>query len=143
LFLLDEFPRLGKIERIVAGLATLRSKNITICIILQSIAQLDLIYGKDSRKVIADTCSYKAILGATDAETQEYLSKLVGTYEKHKEITTQQFERITKIKAGSSKTITTEEKARIKPEEFAWFNNEIVLLTPFGACKFDKAPYYR
>ena len=45
LFLLDEFPRLGKIPFIIDALATLRSKKITICLILQSLAQLDMIYG--------------------------------------------------------------------------------------------------
>ena len=51
-------------------------------ILTQSLAQLDLIYGRESRQVIADNCSYKAILKATDADTQEYFSKLVGTYDK-------------------------------------------------------------
>ncbi|MDR1755141.1 MAG: type IV secretory system conjugative DNA transfer family protein [Eubacterium sp.] len=141
LFLLDEFARLGKMEGIVDGLATLRSKKITICIILQSLAQLDLIYGKESRQVIADTCQYKAILSATDAESQEYFSKLVGTYEKYKVINSQQFERFTNFKAGTSITQTTEEKARIKPEEFATLE-QIVLFSPFGVFKIDKAPYY-
>ena len=82
LFLLDEFPRLGKIPAITDVLPTLRSKKITICIIVQSLAQLEMIYGGAARKVIADSCAFKAILGATDADTQEYFSKLVGTYEK-------------------------------------------------------------
>jgi len=36
LFLIDEFPRLGKIEAISNGLATLRSKKIHIALIIQS-----------------------------------------------------------------------------------------------------------
>ena len=82
LFLLDEFPRLGKIEEITDGLATLRGKKITICPIIQSLAQLDLIYGTAARRVIADNCAYKAILNATDVDSQEYFSKLVGTHDK-------------------------------------------------------------
>ena len=84
LFLLDEFPRLGKIEEITDGLATLRSKKITICPIIQSLAQLDMIYGAVARRVIVDNCAYKAVLNTTDADSQEYLSKLVGTHEKLK-----------------------------------------------------------
>lgn len=41
LFLIDEFPRLGKIEAISNGLATLRSKKIHIALIVQSKSQLD------------------------------------------------------------------------------------------------------
>src|SRR5512138_2098341 len=79
LFLLDEFARFGKLEGIVHGLATLRSKKITICILIQSLAQLDATYGQEQRKIIADNCGYKAILRATDADTQRYFSQLVGT----------------------------------------------------------------
>lgn len=80
LFLLDEFPRLGKFGNIANGLATLRSKKITMAIIIQSLAQLDYIYGEAQRQVIADNCAYKAVLGASEPKTQEYFSKLVGTY---------------------------------------------------------------
>lgn len=141
LFLLDEFPRLGKIEGIVDGLATLRSKKITIAIFLQSLAQLDLHYGKESRQVIADTCQYKAVLNVTDVESQEYFSKAVGTYDKIRVIKSQQYSRYAKLKAGSSTTTMTEEKPLIKPHEFATLE-QIVLLTPYGAFKVDKKPYY-
>ena len=53
LFLLDEFPRLGKIEAIATGLTTLRSKKISIALIVQSLGQLDLYYGPALRRVIA------------------------------------------------------------------------------------------
>jgi type IV secretion system protein VirD4 len=141
LFLLDEFARLGKIEGIVDGLATLRSKKITIAIILQSLAQLDLHYGKESRQVIADTCQYKAILNVTDVESQEYFSKAVGTYDKIRVVKSQQYDRITNFKSGSSVTTMKEDKAIIKPHEFATME-QIVLLTPFGAFKVNKKPYY-
>src|SRR5690606_32187010 len=114
LFLLDEFARLGKIEVISNGLATLRSKKVHICILTQSLAQIDAIYGKVQRQVIADNCSYKAILRATDAETQEYFSKLVGTYDKQKVTQSANYEQYTKLGKGTSKSITTEEKRIIK-----------------------------
>lgn len=142
LFLLDEFARLGKIEAILNGLATLRSKKITIAILTQSLAQLDLIYGKESRQVIADNCSYKAILKATDADTQEYFSKLVGTYDKMKKTSSANFEQYTQMGKGTGASKTTEEKRIIKPEEFATLD-KIVLLTPFGFCRAEKTPYYK
>jgi len=144
LFLLDEFPRLGKIPFIIDALATLRSKRITICLILQSLAQLDMIYGKSERKVIADTCAYKAILGATDPETQEYFSKLVGTYDKAKKgygVTFDPF--VGLLGRSKSENTSTEEKRIIKPEEFATLG-DIVLLHPFkpGFLRVGKVPCY-
>lgn len=141
LFLLDEFARLGKIETVTNGLATLRSKKITIAILTQSLAQLDAIYGKEYRQIIADNCQYKAILNATDADTQEYFSKLVGTYDKEKISHNANFEQYTGLGKGTGKSTTTEEKKIIKPEEFATLQ-DVVLLTPFGFFRVDKAPYY-
>lgn len=79
LLLLDEFPLLGKMDVIQNAMTTLRSKNVTLYIVLQSIAQLDEAYGTNIRKVLVDNCQYKAILQVTEPETQEYLSKMIGT----------------------------------------------------------------
>ena len=141
LFLLDEFPRLGKIESVLDGLATLRSKKITICLIIQSLAQLDVIYGTGERKVIADNCSYKAVLSATDPDTQDYFSRLVGTYDKTKITHNESYEPITGFTRGTGKSTTTEEKRIIRPEEFGTLS-QIILFTPSGFYRIDKEPYY-
>ena len=131
LFLLDEFPRLGKVSTMLDGLATLRSKKISICLIIQSLAQLDAIYGQNERKVISDTCAYKAILGATDADTQEYFSRLVGTYDKQATSHGTNSEPITGFPKGTSTNTYEQETRIIKPHEFGMLN-DIVLLTPFS-----------
>lgn len=78
LIALDEMPRLSKINGLTNALATLRSRNVHIMGVIQSMAQLDSIYGKDQRKVIADNCRFKLVLSATDPETQKYFSDLAG-----------------------------------------------------------------
>jgi len=154
LFMLDEFPRLGKINSILDGLATLRSKKICICLIIQSLAQLDTIYGQDERKVISDTCAFKAVLGATDADTQEYFSRLVGTYEKS--VTSHGTNKtLYSLNRGISTNTYEHEKRIIPPHEFGILD-DIVLLTPFAMpldipqnsnatacfCRVKKCPYY-
>jgi len=144
LMLLDEFPRIGKVPKIIDGLATLRSKKITICLVVQSLAQLEMIYGRTTRKVIADTCAFKAVLGATDAETQKYFSQLVGTYEKPKTQKSKDFDPIFDVPSGSGVQSSTEDgKPTIKPEEFASLQ-DIVLLYPLPKtfCRVRKQPYY-
>ena len=74
LVLLDGFPCWEK----WSGLTTLRSKNVTFCLMLQSIAQLDEVYGADVRRIIVDNCQYKAILNVTEPDSQEYFSELFG-----------------------------------------------------------------
>jgi len=144
LFLLDEFPRLGKIPFIMDALATLRSKKITICIILQSLTQLDMIYGQNERKVIADTCSYKAVLSATDPETQEYFSKLVGTYDKMKTTSGIVKRPILGTATSKSENVSTEDRRIIKPEEFSTLDDMVLLhpLTAPGFLRVQKVPYF-
>lgn len=140
LFLIDEFPRLGKIEAISNGLATLRSKKIHISLIVQSKSQLNAIYGKDVAEVIADNCSYKAILKASEPTTQEWCSKLVGTYDK-KKVSSNYNADIMGVGKGQGTSSSTEEKRIIKPEEFAYLQ-DVVCVFPNGYKRLQKANYY-
>lgn len=140
LFMIDEFARLGKITAITNGLATLRSKGIQIMLILQSLAQLDMIYGKDNRRVITDNCNYKIILNANDADTQEYFSKLVGTVEVEKNSTSTS-KKATDVINNNSLSKSTEEKRIIKPEAFAYLDKPVVF-TPQGYFRPEKVKWY-
>lgn len=140
LFVLDEFPRLGKIEAITNGLSTLQSKGVRIALVIQSKAQLNAIYGKDYSEVITDNCSYKAILRASEPNTQEWCSKLVGTYDKQKRTSNYNAD-MAGIGKGHGISNTTEEKRIIKPEEFAYLN-DVVCLFPDGFKRLDKIKYW-
>jgi len=142
LFLLDEFPRLGKIEGITNGLSTLRSKKIHILLIIQSLAQIDDIYSKDKRKIICDNCRYKAVLNAFDSDTQEYFSKLVGTYDMDKLSSSKNYG-IEGLSRGTGRSKTIEERKIIKPEEFAYLSDTLVLFTPKGFETPKKVPYFK
>lgn len=78
LIAIDELPRLGKIKGLTNALATLRSRNVHILGVIQSMAQLDEVYNANQRKIIADNCRFKLVLSATDPETQKYFSNLAG-----------------------------------------------------------------
>lgn len=140
LFLIDEFARLGKIESISNGLATLRSKKIHIALIVQSKSQLNVNYGKDVAEVIADNCSYKAILKASEPTTQKWCSDLVGTYDKRKNSSNYNAD-IVGIGKGQGTSRTTEEKKIIKPEEFAYLQ-DVVCLFPNGYKRIEKIKYW-
>lgn len=145
LFLLDEFARFGRMDGIMNGLATLRSKKVSICIIIQNLAQLDAIYGEANRKVITDNCVYKAILGASDADTQAYFSRMAGTY-KMKQVTrtTPDFDPFSKNRGQSSRSTTMVDEPIIRPEEFGRLGNRLLLLTPDRPATFvKKRPYYQ
>lgn len=136
LLLMDEFPRLGKLEAILPAVTTLRSKGITICPVIQSLAQLDLIYGSETRRIILDNCQYKLILGAGDPDTQEVLSKMVGkrTYLQHG--VSVQRSKNGKCKGFSTQISETRDWA-IQPHEWATMR-DAVIITPHGMFRIDK-----
>jgi len=141
LLLLDEIARVGKVDSLVSGLATLRSKGVTFCLMIQSLAQLDNIHGSEARRIIVDNCPYKAILSATDAESQKYFSDLVGTCEVEKENRSINYDSDDGIETGHSSSWIKHREPIIFPADFAKLK-DIVLMTPEGFCRVDKAPYY-
>ena len=141
LFMLDEFPRLGKLSAVENGLATLRSKKIEIMLLIQSKSQLDSIYGRDITKSIVDNCTWKAVLKATEPETQRWLSDMVGTFDKEKK--SKSFNQNSSgVSSGSGMSTSTQESRIIKPEEFAYLNKEVVLLSPTGYQRLSQVRYY-
>lgn len=59
-----------------------------------------------------------------------------------KKSTSSRYGAFTKIDAGSGTSTTTEEKRIIKPEEFGTLK-DIVLLTPEGFERIEKASYWK
>jgi type IV secretion system protein VirD4 len=131
LFMLDEFPRLGKMEGIAGALSTLRSKKIVICLAIQSLAQLDVIYGEKMRRVIVDNCRYTLVLNATDVESQEYFSKRYGTYP----------EKQMSYGARGEQSYSLVEKPKIRPAAFAHLQ-KIILISNLGNGEIDKVCYW-
>lgn len=71
----DEFANIGEIPNFEKILATMRSRNISANIILQSIAQLKGMY-KNTWEGIIDNCDSTVFLGGQ--KTAEYISKKLG-----------------------------------------------------------------
>ncbi len=142
LFLLDEFARLGKLDSIMNGLATLRSKKITIALIFQSLAQMDVIYGKDQRKAIFDNCSFWALLRVGDPDSQKYFSDAIGTFDKSKKSYSDNQQDF-KVTGSTGTSTTTEEKKIIKPEDLNRLDDELILISPFGFNRVKKTYYFK
>ena len=66
--LLDEFSNIGKIPRFEKLIATIRSREISASIILQSQSQLKAVY-KDNMDTILDNCDSYLFLGGSSSKT--------------------------------------------------------------------------
>ena len=139
LLLLDEFARFGKLNMLPAAMATLRSKKVNICIFIQSIAQIDAIYGVSERRIILDNCQYQAILRANDPETQEFSCKLIGTrIQQHYGISYQLDDSMKNI-IGYGVQVNEVRDWMVCPHELATLE-EVLLLTPHGFLRVQKYP---
>ena len=76
-FLLDEFANIGKIPNFEQLIATIRSREISATIVLQTQSQLKGLY-KDHAETISGNCDTKIFLGGSEKTTLEDLSKSLG-----------------------------------------------------------------
>ena len=75
--LLDEFANIGQIPAFDKLIATIRSREISASIILQSQSQLKAIY-KDSADTIVGNCDSTLFLGGKEKTTLKEISELLG-----------------------------------------------------------------
>lgn len=76
-FILDEFANIGLIPNFEKLIATIRSRNISATIILQTMAQLKKIY-KESSDTIIGNCDTTVFLGGKESGTVKSLSEELG-----------------------------------------------------------------
>ena len=76
-FLLDEFANIGLIPNFEVYIATMRSREISVNVILQNLAQLKNIY-KDSWETITGNCDTLVFLGGREQSTLKYISEMLG-----------------------------------------------------------------
>ena len=125
LFCLDEFASFGKLQ-ITEALRKLRKRHIRIMVLTQSLADLDMIYGKDERKAMLGNFKFTVLLGCKDTETQEYFSKMIG--EKH-----------TLLVADTSQ----KPQPIIKPADLAHLEQDLIVICDDGAVRLHKNFYFK
>lgn len=77
--LLDEVRNIGKIPNLDIAIAVVRSRNISIILALQSVAQLKDVYGEQAAETILDCCGVVLYLGGGRSKvTTETISAYAG-----------------------------------------------------------------
>lgn len=125
LFCLDEFASFGKLQ-ITEALRKLRKRHIRIMVLTQSLADLDIIYGKDERKAMLGNFKFTVLLGCKDTETQEYFSKMIG-------------EKSSLINSDND----IKPKPIIKPAELAHLGQELFVICDDGSIRLKKNFYFK
>jgi len=75
--LIDEFANIGQIPNFEKLIATIRSREISACIVLQALSQLKAIY-KDNADTIVGNCDTLLFLGGKETTTLKKMEELLG-----------------------------------------------------------------
>ena len=97
-FVMDEWANVALPDNFERLLATMRSRRISVSIIIQNMAQMKALF-KDSWESLVGNCDTMLYLGGNEQSTHEYISKMLG-----KETIDTRTRGITKGSHGSSNT---------------------------------------
>ena len=75
--MMDEFANVALPDNFERILATMRSRRISVSIIIQNMAQLKALF-KDSYESLVGNCDTFIYLGGNEQGTHEYISKMLG-----------------------------------------------------------------
>lgn len=141
IFIIDELPRIlsaGKLDRLLDGARTLRSRKVCLFLITQSTEALMSAFTENEVADLISNCPYVIVLSATSSKTQKSVCSWCGKYMVRKQSWNG---------SGNDRktTISYEEKDIVDPAELITLKNtgEAILITPFGYCRVEKVPYYK
>lgn len=121
--LLDEFVNLGKFEKYEEFLATCRGYGIGVSTIVQSITQLQALYGREKAESILGNNAVKICMNASNEETAKYFSNLLG-------------KATVKVQTGSQSSGEGKNASRSHSDSYNFTSRE--LMTPDEVARMDK-----
>lgn len=140
LFIADELPRIlsaGKLAKLLDSAKTLRSRKVTLFLIVQSVEALMQAYSENEAMDLISNCPYLLILSATSGKTQKMVADWCGKYRQRRK----------SWSGNGSKTsvsVSYEERNIIDPSDLMTLQEtgKAVLISPYGFSMISKAPYY-
>lgn len=143
MFLMDEFPTLGKMEQFKAGIAYFRGYHVRLFLIIQDTEQLKGIYEEAGMNSFLSNSTYRVTYAANNVETANLISQLCGNK-------TVEQESHNKPKfldlnpASRSMHVSEVQRALLLPQEVILLprDEQIVLIESFPPIKSKKIKYY-
>lgn len=78
LLMLDEFYHVGRMDALISKITISAGYGFRMCLILQDLAQLDELYGKNTRITTVSGSQIKLFIQINDLETSEFVSEMLG-----------------------------------------------------------------
>lgn len=142
LFLLDEFPALGRLEFFESALAYMAGYGLKAFLICQSLNQLQKAYGE--RNAILDNCHVRIAFANNDDQTARRLSDLLGEQTLVKEQISISGARFAMIKPSSSSSSIEFARPLLLPSEINRLpaDQEIILINGMFPILAHKIRYF-
>jgi len=141
IFCIDELPRIlsaGKLDRLLDGAKTLRSRNVCLFLITQSTEALMSAFTENEVADLISNCPYIIVLSASSSKTQRAVCDWCGKYKVRKQSWNG---------AGSDlkTSVAYDEKDIVEPADLMTLKNtgEAILITPYGYLRVEKVPWYQ
>lgn len=140
LFLLDEFPQLGRMVALSQAISTIRSYGGRMMIVAQSLSNLRGTYGNDGAQNFLANCRLQLFMAPADSETPDYVSKAIGNFTRKARSKSWTIGQL-----GKSNIQEREEGARLlRPEELRNLSAEecVLLIQDSDPVRAHKVRYF-
>ena len=135
---LDEFANIGRLPDFERTIAVVRSRNIGVSVVLQSLAQLKSAYGDDAETIL-DCCDTTLFLGGKSGSTNKGISEAVGK----ETVSTRTHNETRGASPSSSSNYQTTERDLIQAAEVGRLDRRRAIVLIAGAdpvCDLKYAP---
>ena len=140
LFLLDEFPQLGRMTALSDAISTIRSYGGRMMIVAQSLSNLRGTYGHDGAQNFLANCRLQLFMAPADSETPDYVSKAIGNFTRKTRSKSWMMGQI-----GKSNIQEREEGARLlRPEDLRNLSGQdcVLLIQDSNPVRAQKVIYF-
>ena len=78
LLMLDEFYHVGRMDALISKITISAGYGFRMCLVLQDLAQLDELYGRNTRTTTLSGAQIKLFIQINDLDTSEFVSEMLG-----------------------------------------------------------------
>lgn len=144
LFLMDEFPTLGKMEQFMNGIAYFRGYKVRLFLIIQDTEQLKGIYEDSGMNSFLSNATYRVTFAANNMETANLISQLIGN-KTVEQISTNKPKFLDLNPASKSLQVSYTQRALLLPQEVIMLprDEQILLIESTSPIKSKKILYYK
>ncbi len=143
MFMMDEFPTLGKMEQFMSGIAYFRGYHVRLFLIIQDTEQLKGIYEEPGMNSFLSNSTYRVTFAANNIETANLISQLCGN-KTVDQVSASKPKFLDFNPASRSLNVSQAQRALLLPQEVISLprDEQILLIESSPPIKSKKIKYY-